>query len=376
MSTKVAIVKCENYDYVNVKSALSLGIDLLGGLSHLIIKDSRVLLKPNLLAPLPPERAVTTHPNVVKAVAEYIKELKADVAIGDTPGVAFFKGRGNALDACGIKQVAEDVGAKAFQFEQTGYVFKKMPNGKQLKEVFIAKPIAEADFVINLPKLKTHAGTIMTGAIKNMFGIVAPKMRLQVHRLIKYNLVSEAIVDIFSSAVPDFTVMDAIVGMEGNGPTDGNPKEIGVLLMSFDSVALDTVAANLIGMDAANIYHIKDAGDRSLGESFLKKIDLLGEDILKVKVKFKLPVTSSISFLIPLLNLVESATQVYPQVDLNKCVKCGICRDKCPAGAIVLDCFPIIDKNKCIRCYCCSELCPERAMDLKRNWLARRRLRS
>jgi uncharacterized protein (DUF362 family)/NAD-dependent dihydropyrimidine dehydrogenase PreA subunit len=375
INTKVSIVKCKNYEEKNVMSAIQKALELIGGLKEIIKPNDKVLLKVNLLAPTIPEMAVTTHPIIVKSMIELVREVGGIPIIADSPGFLFAKGEKNeAIIKSGIKKIADVMGVEALQFETIERPFVEIDvlDGVWLNTIYAARLALEADVIISLPKLKTHGLTLYTGAVKNMFGTVASKTRKIAHNLAKIEKFSGALIDIYSSVKPKLSVMDAVVGMEGEGPRHGSPKQIGLIFASYDSVALDAVASKTIGYEPMDILTTKLATERGLGNGILDKIKILGENINDVFVDFEKSKGREGNFPAFITRFFLGIVKVEPRLIEKMCKKCGICVKSCPADAIKLDPYPVINRKLCIQCYCCNELCPEGAMEIRRSWLARR----
>ncbi|MEW6606868.1 MAG: DUF362 domain-containing protein [bacterium] len=353
MKSKVAVVRCNGYDFEEVKKTIQESLELIGGLGSIVKKGSKVLLKPNIAGPFPPEQGATTHPVVIKAMIQLVKEVGGIPVVGDGPGTIL-----PAFEISGIVKVADEEGIEVILFDKNGFEMAKIPTGEQLKETHFSKDVLEADIVISMPKLKTHVFVYYTGAIKNMFGALLADSRKKTHRIDDAELFSKALVDIFTIRKPDLAVMDGIVGMEGVGPTHGQVKEGGIIISSTDSVALDAVSSAIIGYDPMDIPTTKDAYMRGLGNGRLEEIEILGSQINEVKVDFKrVPILSGRDkkrfMRLALGHLV---------VNNKKCKKCEVCVEHCPVEAIRLAPYPTIDRKICVYCYCCFELCPEGAM--------------
>ncbi|MFQ6072192.1 MAG: DUF362 domain-containing protein [Methanosarcinales archaeon] len=369
MQAKVSIVKCE--DYSKVKKAVEKSLFLIGGLDNLIKENDKVLLKVNLLSANKPEEAVTTHPSIVEAMIDLVRNCKGIPIVGDSSGTIEAGGTAKAYEVSGIKKVVEDKGAEFINFETAGFEKINVPNAMQLSEIYLAKPILDADIIISLPKLKTHALTLYTGAVKNFFGCVPHKIRKTAHLLANKNIFGEAVIDIYSVSKPSLAVMDAVVGMEGNGPSGGDPKKVGLIVASYDCVALDFVVPKIIGFDPIEVPTNVAAIKKGIGFKSIGEIQVLGENIDAVQVEFKKP--SSIPSLLPsfVSRLLMNFVSVKPHINKSKCKKCNICFNNCPANAIDIgvDKTLKINNKVCIQCYCCHELCPHIAVDLKRSLL-------
>jgi ferredoxin len=229
----------------------------------------------------------------------------------------------------------------------------------------IAKDVLDADIVVNLPKLKTHALTYFTGSVKNTFGYVVGGGKIRAHsQATNPRRFAEILVDIFQVRPPELNIMDAVEAMEGNGPSQGSVRHLGKVLASNNAVSLDAVALHLIGRKVKAVPHLEIAGDRGLGAVDISEISLIGK--LTPVTNFKMPATFVPGIVGIVLNRFLSRwINCVPETIKANCKKCGICVNHCPVEAMKMaDDFPIADKNKCINCYCCQEMCPEDAIRL------------
>jgi uncharacterized protein (DUF362 family)/Pyruvate/2-oxoacid:ferredoxin oxidoreductase delta subunit len=367
--SQVSIIHCK--DYSHSKSAISRSLELIGRLESIVSSGDRVLLKVNLLAPRPPEDAVTTHPAVVAVVIDIVKEAGGIPIVGDSAGMIHPGATAEALEISGIQAIAAEKGAEIANFDTTGFEKVDVKNGKKLSSIYMAKPVLEADVVISLPKLKTHELTLFTGAVKNMFGTVPSKIRKDAHTLGTNELFSQAVVDIYSVRPPDLAIMDGVVGMEGHGPSRGEPVDVGVIMAARNCVALDMVASKIMGFGPDEILTSKEAAKRGFGPSSLEDITLLGDSIEEVLMDCKRPGRGLSSLPNPIGKLMLKLHSMRPEIDNDKCQKCGACIKNCPTDAIQLP-YPIeINKELCILCFTCFELCPHNSIFIQRSWLAR-----
>jgi len=372
--TKVCLVKCQDYNYDSVKSAVNKSITLAGGLKKTIKKGDKVLLKVNLIKAAKPEHAITTHPTIVKAVCEKILDLGAIPIVGDTQNTQMDKGQ-SSIKVSGIKAVCDELKIKAIDFKDNGFTKVKVPKPVQMKEIWLAKDIIDADRVISLPKMKTHILTSYTGAVKNLFGCIPFGERMKAHVLGKDELFSEVLSDIYSVIKPQFCIMDGIEGMEGDGPTHGSKRNYSLIAASNDCVSLDAVCSNLLGFSSINT--VIEAEKRGLGTADLSKIQLVGDKIPQFTIKMpnqNIKKSQSMASYIPKPikdYLVKNLLKFEPRVDKSKCKKCAICEKVCPVHAITMDPYPVFDRDKCIKCFCCHELCPEGAIYTHKSWLAK-----
>ncbi|WP_048173620.1 DUF362 domain-containing protein [Methanosarcina siciliae] len=368
MNSRVSIVRCS--DYSGVKASIQEALTLIGGLENIISPGNRVLLKPNVLAIRAPEAAVTTHPAVVAAMCELVREAGGIPVIGDGSGIAKpgSTTTSEAFRASGIEGVASVCGAELINFETSGYTEVVVSNARQFPSLYIAKAILEADVVISLPKLKTHELTLYTGAVKNFFGAVPQKIRKQAHALEDRDRFGEAVVDIYSVVKPRLAVMDGVVGMEGNGPANGTPIVSGVVLVSYDCVALDIVASELIGIDPLKVPTNKAALSRGFGT---QNPDISGVPLQDSGLRFKMP-EGGATAMVPsfLMRALRKQLTVKPFINTSKCAFCKACVMNCSAHAIEEVGRALkINQQKCIQCYCCRELCPKDAVEIKKSFL-------
>lgn len=380
--SKVALIKCDNYNLEEVKLAIKRGVDLLGGIDSFIEEGDKILLKPNLLASESAEKSVTTHPIIFEAIISILQEIKdkkniKKISYGDSPGV----GKGiSVAQKSGISEVADRLNIEYADFDEpAGVNFK---DGIKEKSFTIAKPILEANAIISLPKLKSHALTIMTGAVKNQFGCIPGFRKAEYHlKLPDFDDFSTMLLDLNKLINPKLYIMDGIMAMEGNGPRSGVPRKLNVLLLSSDAVALDYVASQIISFDYNLIPTIKMGF--KYGFSNKENIEIVGDNIESVKVNdFKKPhkrigIGRSLMKLsgFPIIKRLFAIMIPKPVIEHSKCVKCGVCVKVCPVTPLALN-FNKKGKNhppeyyydKCITCYCCQELCPHKAIILKRKF--------
>lgn len=352
--SKVVLKRCDSY--LSVEAALRDSLGLLGGMEKYVKKGDKVLLKPNLCDPLPPEKAATTHPLVVKAVANLVKQAGGIPIIGECAAGDIQGGTSKAFEICGINQIAEETKSKTRNFQEEEWVLKNISGYVKLRKADFAQALFEVDVIINLPKLKTHGITFITGALKNTFGCVHIKNRKLVHaKLRDKEDFANALLDIYSLVKPNLTIMDGIVAMEGDeGPSFGEPVQTGYLLVSEDAVAVDSIGATLTGHKPMEIPIIRAAKQRGLGQAELKDITLLG-DKLEIFPNFKQNT----------LYKKGKGASFQPFIT-ERCERCNACYTSCPVGAILdSDGKYVIDTTKCIQCLLCHEVCTHNAIKLK-----------
>ncbi len=363
----VSVVACEAYEPGAVRQAVIVVLAPLGGIGRFVRPGMRVLLKPNLLAAADLEQAVTTHPAVVQAMAELVQEAGGTVLIGDSPGGSA-RNISLVLRRSRMAEVAECTGARLVPFD--GVVWKRLDGS----DYFIARPVLEADLVINLPKLKTHILTLYTGAVKNLFGTVPGTRKREIHcRAPGVQDFSQALVDVLELVRPGLTLMDGVLGQEGNGPgVGGTPRRYGCLAASADPVALDAVITQALGYRPGEVLHLGQAGARRLGVSDLDAVQVMGQgrvldfgtvSLPKAHWYFRVPAWVSA----PL----SRAIRLRPRLVSSACVGCGRCAEVCPREAITPGQPPLFDLDRCIGCFCCAEVCPQGAITPHRNLIAR-----
>lgn len=381
----VSIAKCENYEYDRVKSAVRASIDHIGGMSAFVSPGEKVLIKVNLLMRRKPEKVTTTHPTLARALAELVIEAGGKPIIGDSPGGYHFYNKGTleaVYETCGMKDAAEKSGAELNY--NTDVLDIPYPEGKIMKSVKTIKPVIEVDKIINVPKIKTHMMTVYSGAVKNLFGIIPGSYKAECHLRFEDTAdFADFLIDICQFAKPVLTVMDAVIGMEGYGPTNGTPKKVGLILSSSNPYQLDVVASHIIGIAPNKIPSIVKSVERGLCNSNINDIHIMGEALNNVMVEdFKKP-TTKVAFnlydiILPkfMVKALNRIIKPKPGFDHKICKGCAMCAKSCPPKAITMkDGKPYLDIQKCIRCFCCHELCDYNAVQIKRPWFIRILLR-
>ncbi|MDD2752336.1 MAG: DUF362 domain-containing protein [Candidatus Omnitrophica bacterium] len=368
MKAQVSLVKCSNYDPALVSQAVKQAVDLLGGLNKFIRPGESVLVKPNLLMAKEPEYGIDTHPEVVRAVVKMLKNINCRVLIGDGPTVWGGQAEDvdNVYEKSGIKLVAQEEGAELVKFE------KKRWRGR----FPLTSWLDECDCFINIPKLKTHEFTLITGAIKNLFGLVPGNYKTELHKQHFYpEDFSKMLVDIYLKAKPRLTIIDGILAMEGDGPaTSGKPRDLNLLLAGEDCLALDFVVAKIIGVDPLAVLTNKEGVSRRLSISGFEDIEILGEKIEALSLRpFLLPAASALRKVPPaLVKIARKLIRFYPCVEKDNCVKCAACLQACPNQAIKMcEKGPSFCYSRCIACFCCEEACPASAIKIKKSFLAK-----
>ena len=379
---KVCLIRCGNYDRDQVQLAISTAFKEFGA-EALFHPGEKILLKPNLLSSYAPERAVTTHPEVFRAVASAMQEYQVELSYGDSPAS---DSPSKAQRICGMEQVAQELHIPEADFVTS--VPRDFPKGRIARKFHLAQAVLDNDGIISISKFKTHALTRFTGALKNQYGLIPGTVKARNH--VQYpteEAFTQMIADLNLCVRPRLFVMDAIVGMEGNGPSNGTPRKLGMLLVSDDPVALDSVCISMIGMDFHTLPLVKNAEQIGVGVADLEKIDFClietvdGEQKVRwdradkmvplVRIPDFVNSLRSMSALGILNTLLGPVTKRYvqnrPAVIYDNCTKCRHCVRMCPVTPKAIEFSEKKQKivyhyERCIRCYCCQELCPYAAI--------------
>lgn len=349
---------------------------------------TKILLKPNLLSKSSPDKAITTHPEVVRGVIRACKNrgIKGEnILLADSAGGLYHTKQTMALyQGCGMTAIAKEEGIQLYTDCQWETVATK---GKVVSEFTLLKPVREVDYIINLPKFKTHVMTGMTAGCKNMFGCIPGLDKSQWHtRFPQKDPFGEMLMDLYQLIPPNLTLLDGILAMEGDGPGGGTPRSLGILMASEDTLLLDLAVAEMMGYQGATIPYIKAGIDRGLCPPVFDPSYAVGEEALFAPIpNWVLPSsyqggkeanTTFSQFLPPLLQglgeRVEEALAPKPVIRKQACIGCEKCSEICSKDAISFENRKgFIDKKSCIRCFCCHEVCPVKAIDIKKSGLFR-----
>ncbi len=309
------------------------------------------------------KEGVVTHPAVLRAVVDKVETLApASLVVGDNPGLHNYGANEESFTKTGLMEAAkgyyQNIGTDSLK---VGFNPDFMPF------VSVSRVVMEADIIISLPKFKTHGLTVMTGAIKNSYGILPGAQKAMLHKAAgSPGRFHEMVVDVFRLRVPDLFLVDAVVGMEGNGPASADLRDIGLILASDNAVAVDAVIATMMGCDPSRLRFLQKARELGLGDFDIKRIEIVGE-LAKIP-DFKLPPLGGEAVIDSdvIQALIHDRTVLRPQVDPDLCTGCGTCIDQCPVSALSMgDSLPVVTPGVCITCFCCQEMCPEKAMMLK-----------
>lgn len=362
--SRVAVTACASYGTSDVETALAETLEALGGIGAFVKAGQTVLIKPNLFSAHPPAHAVTTHPEVVRQIVLLCARAGAGrIWVGDSP--VGMKSESELWSRTGMDTAVAGTPAelKSWQVKQAG-----LPCGDDV--LAVPEWYREVNAVISLAKLKTHALTTMTCALKNVYGIISGPAKSQFH--VKYPsplAMGSFLVRVHAALKPDLTIADAVIAMEGNGPAHGRPLPVGVLLASRDAVALDAVACNALRIEPSAVPMIRMASACGLGEMDKTKIECVGSGVSRLhSASLKPSVARHLGRIPePFFQLTTRLWRLRPRIKKALCAKCGICGSVCPKQAIKEEAgtgYPVINPASCIDCFCCLESCPQTAIAL------------
>lgn len=364
----VALVRCNDYDIAGLRKQLDRAFKLLGGLERFLRSGDRVLLKISLLSAHKPDSAIITHPAIVEALIPLIKALGCEIYIGDSPcGFITETSLMEAYRVSGFQDLADRCGVRLVDFDFSPPIERDSPDGRLFKKFQLASILDSVDKVITVPKLKTHHITYLTNAVKVNYGFIPGLAKVEYHlKLPERDRFCNMLLDLYLAIKPALTVVDAVVGMEGDGPSSGNPKRLGAIIVGSSSLAVDYVSARIMGYkDALEVPTNRLAFERGILDP--NKIRILGEemDSLVADDFVRVPGDLSQRFPLWLYRLGQRLFTPRPYIDYSKCVLCDACFKYCPAECISKSHKGdrlSIDYGKCIRCFCCQELCPKGAV--------------
>lgn len=360
----VAVVRCKTYDVEAVKPALEEAVNAVNGLDF-VKSGMKIIIKPNLVSFKKPDAAATTHPALLEALVEMLLARGADVTIGDSPGGPHSLPLLNRVYAATGMDRVEKLGAKLNRNMNEKTV--DFPEGKVLKNFTYTEYLDEADAIIDFCKLKSHGMLGMSAAVKNLFGTIPGLKKPEVHYKFQNDAeFADMLVDLNEYFKPRLAICDAVVGMEGNGPTAGTPRQIGAIIASKSTYYADVVGAELIGMNIDGLPTLQAAYERGFAPASSKNLRVYGDICALTVDDFKAPPVRGLSFMRKgnVLHFISKAALEHkPTLKKRFCVGCGKCARICPAKAIEMkNKKPHINREKCIRCFCCQEFCPRAAM--------------
>ena len=345
--------------YENVRPAVDRAFEIF----PMELRGKKILIKPNLLRASEAKEGIVTHPAVLRAVVEKVETMDpASIVVGDNPGLFGYGENEESFKITGLMEAAKGY------YQNIGNDSQKVDfNAEFMPTVSLSKIVLDADIIISLPKFKTHGLTVITGAIKNSYGFLPGAQKAKLHKAAgSPERFHEVIVNVFRLRVPDLFIVDAVVGMEGNGPASPDLRSIGLILASSNAVALDSVMAMMMGCDPGRLHFLRKAKEAGLGDYDLSTIEVIGE--LKRLPDFKLPPLGGQAIFRneTMQAMIHNRTLLRPQADPELCTGCGICVEQCPVSALTMnDDLPQVDADTCITCFCCQEICTEKAMILR-----------
>lgn len=360
----VAVVRCKTYDVETVKPALEEALNAVNGLDF-VMPGMKIIIKPNLVSFKKPDAAATTHPALLEALVEMLLARGADVTIGDSPGGPHSLPLLNRVYAATGMDRLEKLGAKLNRNMNEKTV--DFSEGKVLKNFTYTEYLDEADAIIDFCKLKSHGMLGMSAAVKNLFGTIPGLKKPEVHYKFQNDAeFADMLVDLNEYFKPRLAICDAVVGMEGNGPTAGTPRQIGAIIASKSTYYADVVGAELIGMNIDGLPTLQAAYERGFAPASSKNLRVYGDIRALTVDDFKAPPVRGLSFMRKgnVLHFISKAALEHkPTLKKRLCAGCGECARMCPAKAIEMkNKKPHINREKCIRCFCCQEFCPRAAM--------------
>jgi len=371
--TQISLIGCKEYEYGLLDQSLQRTLDLLGGIKNYVSPGEKILVKPNLLRPAKPEQAVTTHPLILQCIIEKLHDHGCETIIADSPGGPLNKPYlKRAYKEAGYIKVAEATGSELNYNTSTKLI--SSPNGKLIKAFDMIEVYDNVDGIISLPKFKTHVLTGITCAVKNLFGLIPGLKKPGYHKKLRdVTDFSEMLLDLNNLVKPRLSIVDAVTGMEGQGPNAGKPREIGLLMGGVETTALDMIASEITGITLDDISTLKAAKNRGYPETNMNNIEILGENLKDyIQKDFIHPKMGGNNILMNLLSSITTRFLIqYPQTT-KACTACKICVNNCPMKTIkIKDNKAEIELKKCIRCYCCHEMCPHHAIKLKSTIIGR-----
>jgi len=368
---RVSLQRLNTYNPTDTLVAIEKLLQPLGGMSAFVKPGQKVLIKPNLLSGKAPGKAVTTHPEIVRAVIKLAQKAGGEVSLGDSPGIGSPE---NVARKSGILAVVEETGCRFVPFETSVTIH---PTDGTFHQFEVAQEILDADVVINLPKLKTHQMMGLTCGVKNMFGAVIGlrKPRLHLQAGTDKAFFALMLLELCEALAPALTIVDAVIGMDGEGPGSGDPVKIGAVLAGSHPQAVDTVATELVGLQAHQVWTQQQAIATKRPYTQLKQLEILGDPLESLKIKnFRPAKMTDVNFGLKggLKHYLRNSLTARPEPDHDLCKRCNDCVTHCPAEAMKIEHNRLqIDYNQCIRCFCCQELCPHGALVTKQGILLR-----
>ncbi len=355
MKPRVSIVRAEK----DIEGAVRGAVDLLGGIEGFVEPGGTYLVKPNLFTTISHEKGATTDPRIFMTLAEMVKEAGGEPVVGECPAMASYARPEIVFDGLGVRRLCEVAGVEVNVLDREKPVKVDNPKADVVGEFWFPEFALGCDGIVNVPKLKTHQLTKLTCALKNLFGLQQGGTKAHHHVRTGNDPegFSRLLVDLYECirGQVGLNVVDAVVGMEGEGPTTGDPVDLGLIIAGEDTAAVDLVSTAVIGWDPMEVGTNFIAAERGLGPSGLEGVEVLGVPVVEVVRPFERPRTQS-----------EGRQFMDIRMPIEwygeRCTGCGICAEVCPGGAITMKGRPVINDGLCIQCFCCMELCPNGAL--------------
>jgi uncharacterized protein (DUF362 family)/Pyruvate/2-oxoacid:ferredoxin oxidoreductase delta subunit len=361
--TQVALARCSDYG-AGVRPALEKALAALGGIRNFVRPGQSALVKPNLLTDAEPERAKTTHPEIVRHLLRILKEAGAKPFVADSPASVIKLDR--VWDKTGFRALCAEEQVPLVNLEEGGSETVRT-HGVSFT---VARRVLDADVVITVPKVKTHVLTTFTGAVKNLYGCVPGLQKTALHRqYFAPQTFALLLAAIYEKVRPALAVADGVVAMHGDGPTSGDLVTLGLIAASADSVALDATLCRLVGIEPASVPHLQAVQQLGLGETRADRIPVVGDPIEPGALpRFRQPNTMA-ARLVPawLVRFAGRLLWCRPAFS-DRCVSCGLCVKACPAEALRIEQKgdrPRLAPRRCVACCCCHEVCPHHAIAMQ-----------
>ncbi|HOK40885.1 MAG TPA: DUF362 domain-containing protein [bacterium] len=360
---KVGTYFCDNYDLEKIYKIFSENIKQYIDEKNVFKDGRKILLKPNLVSIRKPDENITTHTKVIEAIIKYLKNFNLKIFIGDNPG-APYNDLNKLYEITGINELANKYNIKTIKFTDFPLLKIEFKN----RPIYLANVLNDFDYIINIPKLKTHTLTVLTGAVKNLFGFIPGMYKIKYHSEFQTSYdFSEAMIYFSEKINPKIilNIVDGIIGMEGSGPTAGDKIKLNTIIIGNSIYEVDYIIANLVKAKPEQIPSILISQKKGLLK--VDKINIIANEIRSYE-QFKIPKTNILFNILPGIayKIGAKVFSIKPELIKEKCSQCFLCVKSCPVNAISKkDNYPYFDYDKCIQCFCCSELCPKIAIKHK-----------
>jgi uncharacterized protein (DUF362 family)/Pyruvate/2-oxoacid:ferredoxin oxidoreductase delta subunit len=356
----VLLEKLEKYDWKDIYNFLANNIKYI---HNNTFQHKKILIKPNFLRPSQPDKAIITHPEIIKGVINFFKDSGAKIIVGDSPG---FGNIYKVIEKASLTDFFKKNNIIISDFSKTKKITSK---GFIFRELDLPVDIIESNYIVNIPKLKTHQMMYLTMAVKNLYGCIYGLKKVSYHLTAgkDYKIFASLLLDIYATLNPQINILDGIIGMEGNGPSSGTTRHFGLIALSNNALSLDRVVSEILKVPYQKVPYLKIAEERKLKEADMSQIQVWGKEKFFSLNEIKPPPNYASNFSLPsfINNFINSFLISYPEATKG-CKACGICKKHCPAKAITIVTKAVINKAKCIRCFCCQELCEHNAIKTKK----------